>query len=156
MAVASRYPDLMPSEQIGTRIGMAYELQMAWLEPRLEEIGVGWSTFQLLTTVAAAGPGVSQAELARRLGVTPATFSESVFAHVKKGLLDQTLSASDRRVKTLRLTEPAKALVRKIKAAVSKAEAELVAGLSDDEVAAAAQALDRVIENLQRSLGHHD
>ena len=67
----------MPSELIGSRVATLYELQSAWLEPKLKEMGVRWTTFQLLATIFGAGDDARQAEVARRLGVSPATLSES-------------------------------------------------------------------------------
>ena len=80
----------MAQHLIGTRIAAIYERQAEWLEPRLADLGVSWATFQLLTTVAGAGEEASQIEVARRLGVTAATLSESVQGHVGRGLLKQS------------------------------------------------------------------
>ena len=59
----------MAKTLIGTRIAAIYELQAEWMEPKLTELGISWATFQLLTTVANAGDGASQIEVARRLGL---------------------------------------------------------------------------------------
>ncbi|MCW5936430.1 MAG: winged helix DNA-binding protein [Fimbriimonadaceae bacterium] len=149
MSAPLRYVDRMPSEQIGTRIAAVYELQSSWLEPRLAEIGVGWNTFQLLTTIDAAGSDASQVEVARRLGVTPATLSETVFGHVRKGLLEQVVSERDRRVKLLRLTDQSQKLVRQIRKLVTESEQVMVEGLSDSEIGMMVGLLERVIANLE-------
>ena len=73
--------------QIGAKVAAIYELQSAWLEPRLRAIEVSWTTFQLFSAIQAAGGKSSQVAVARRLGVTPATLSETVFAHVQNGLM---------------------------------------------------------------------
>lgn len=140
----------MPQEQIGPRIAAIYELQSAWLEPKLKSIGVNWSTFQLLTTVSGAGKKASQVEVARRLGVTPATLSESVYAHVEKGLLDQVPSSRDRRVKVLQLTDRSKSMLRQIKRLVSESEALIHQDLSDAESDRLARLLDKVLLNLEQ------
>ena len=139
----------MPSEQIGARVAAIYELQSAWLEPRLRAIGVNWTTFQLLTTVSSAGKKASQVEVARRLGVTAATLSETVFAHVQKDLLEQVPSHRDRRVKVLQLTERAKAMMRQIKRLVAESESALAQGLRSGEADQLAALLDRVLASLE-------
>lgn len=142
----------MPTEQIGARVAAVYELQSAWLEPRLRDIGVNWTTFQLLTTVTTAGKRASQVEVARRLGVTAATLSESVYAHVQKGLLEQVHSRHDRRVKVLQLTEKAKVLMRQIRKLVSESETVMTAGLSPAQNEDLSTALDHVLVNLENAI----
>jgi DNA-binding MarR family transcriptional regulator len=142
----------MTSDLIGARIAALYELQSAWLEPRLADIGVTWTTFQLLAAVTAAGRSASQIEVARRLGVTPATLSEAVFQHVKRGLLEQVASPRDRRVKVLRLTPDAKAVMRQIKKLLEESESLMTAGIAQEDSAAAARFLDRLRDNLQSAL----
>lgn len=139
----------MPSEQIGARIATVYELQSAWLEPKLKEIGVSWGTFQLLTTINSAGKRASQVEVARRLGVTAATMSETIFAHVQKGLLDQVPSNRDRRVKIIQLTDRSKALLRQIKKLIAESENLMAQGLNAREAEQLADLLDRVLSNLE-------
>ena len=139
----------MPSEQIGARIATVYELQSAWLEPRLKGIGVSWGTFQLLTTINSAGKRASQVEVARRLGVTAATLSETVFTHVQRGLIDQVATNRDRRVKVLQLTDRSKGLLRQIKKLISESENLMAKGLKDVEAEQLAGLLDRVLLNLE-------
>lgn len=129
-----------------------YELQSAWLEPRLREIGVNWTTFQLLTTVSTAGKKASQVEVARRLGVTAATLSESVYSHVQKGLLEQVSSRQDRRVKVLQLTEKAKSLMKQIRKLVTESESVMTAGMSDSDSDHLSASLDTVLMNLETAL----
>jgi MarR family transcriptional regulator, transcriptional regulator for hemolysin len=137
----------MGDEWIGPRIAALYERQSAWLEPRLAALGVPWGTFQLLTAVAAAAGRASQAEVARRLGITPATLSETVFSHVQRGLLEQVSSESDRRVKTLRPTDRGRALLRKIHALLEEAEAATMEGLTSGERDQLARLLDKVLDS---------
>jgi len=134
-------------------VAAVYELQSAWLEPRLRAIGVNWTTFQLLTTVSSAGKRASQVEVARRLGVTAATLSETVFTHVQKDLLEQVASSQDRRVKILQLTDKAKGLMRQIKKLIGESEALMSKGLLNGDSEQLAALLDRVMENLETVVG---
>lgn len=136
---------------MGARLASLYELQSAWLEPRLEAIGVSWTAFQLLLTVAAAGENASQIEVARRLGVTAPTLSESVQAHVAKGLLRQVQSKKDRRIKVLTLTPKSQQLMVEIRRLVAEAEAVMTRGLSEGACRDLAKLLDRAAENFESS-----
>ena len=136
---------------MGPRVASLYELQSAWLEPRLEAIGVSWTTFQLLLTVAAAGENASQIEVARRLGVTAPTLSESVQAHVAKGLLSQVQGKKDRRIKVLTLTPKSQELMVQIRRLVAESEAVMTRGLSEGACRDMANLLDRAAENFESS-----
>jgi len=114
---------------------------------------VNWTTFQLLTTVSSAGKRASQVEVARRLGVTAATLSETVFTHVQKDLLEQVASSQDRRVKILQLTDKAKGLMRQIKKLIGESEALMSKGLLNGDSEQLAALLDRVMENLETVVG---
>lgn len=132
------------------RMAALHDLQTAILEPQLKKLGMSWATFQLLVAVQSAGEAASQAEVARRLGVAPATLSESVSSHVKKGLLAQVPSVVDRRVKVLELTGKANKAIAAAMQHVNQLESIMRDGLSDSAASTCAKALDRCITNLER------
>ncbi len=142
----------MAKTLIGTRIAAVYELQAEWMEPKLDELGISWATFQLLTTVANAGDSASQIEVARRLGVTAATLSESVQNHVERGLLTQSQSSKDKRVRVLRLTSRSEEIVRSIRDLVFESDEAMTRGILPNELTVATKVLDRVMQNLESTL----
>ena len=137
---------------ISARIAAVYDLQAEFLEPRLEALGVSWTTFQMLTAIANAGENASQIEVARRLGVTAATLSESIQNHVDKGLIRQTKSKKDGRVKLIVLTPRATKILQKIRDLVLASEELMTRGLLPHEISAAAIVLDRISQNLESGL----
>ena len=137
---------------VGPRIAAVYELHAEWIEPRLREMGVSWSSFQLLTTVANAGDKASQIEVATRLGVTAATLSESVQNHVDRGLLLQVQSKTDKRVRILTLTPQSEEIIRKIKSLVLESDEAMTRGILPDELTAFTKVVDRIINNLESAL----
>lgn len=148
-----RYAYDMENLQLGTRLAAVYELQSSWLEPRLRHLGVRWTTFQLLAAIMGAGEAASQAEISRRLGIAPATLSESVQAHVAKGLITQEPSPHDRRVKVLVLTDLGQRLMARIGKYVKEAEERMTRGLTAADARIAARVLDQMIANLERPNG---
>ncbi len=142
----------MAKTLIGTRIAAVYELQAEWMEPKLVDLGISWASFQLLTTVANAGGHASQIEVAGRLGVTAATLSESVQNHVERGLLTQTQSTKDKRVRVLRLTPRSEAIVQSIRELVFESDEAMSRGILPNELTVATKVLDRVMQNLESAL----
>jgi DNA-binding MarR family transcriptional regulator len=146
----------MNAESVTPRIATVYELQAAALEPRLEKLGVTWSTFQLLSTIHSAEADCSQAVIATRLGITPATLSESVAAHVASGLIAQVPSARDKRVKTLALTSTAKKTMEKILREVQVVEEAMVRGVAENTLESTNRVLDRYRKNLEKLMAESE
>jgi len=131
------------------RVAILNELQVGKIEPRIRAMGGSWSTFQLLSTLQAHGKPISQAEVARRLEITPATLCESVASHVKKGWIEQVPSTKDARVKNLRILQPGKQLLQKMVKEFAQIEVEMLKGLSPRELTLVGDALDKMIANLE-------
>lgn len=136
---------------LGSRVAALNELLSAWLEPTLKAEGLSWSTFQLLVTISSGG-GASQIDIARDMGVTPATLSESVHSLVKRGLIEQVPSDTDRRVKLLRLTQQAVHKLGKVRAAAAESERIMVEGLPAKELEACARVLDTLTARMEQAL----
>lgn len=141
----------MNSEEISAQVANLYDLQSMWLEPKLDELGITWATFQLLMAVA-GGKDVSQATIAERLGISPATLSESVVLHVKRGLLSQVPSSKDRRVKSLALTKDAERMVTKIRGLIKECSEVMTNGIPTTKLESCAKVLDDMATRLERSL----
>lgn len=142
----------MATSSLGALIANIYEAQATLIEPKLKALGISWSTFQILSEVRAAKGGVSQAEIARRLGVRPATLCEAVQEMARKGLLTQEDSSSDRRMKALRLTPSAEAEMRKIRSALTHIETSMVAGFSEKQIQQCESLLTRALGNLESKI----
>ncbi len=141
----------MNSEEISAQVANLYDLQSMWLEPKLDELGITWATFQLLMAVA-GGKDASQATIAERLGISPATLSESVVLHVKRGLLAQVASSKDRRVKSLVLTKDAERMVTKIRGLIKECSEVMTNGIPTTKLESCAKVLDDMANRLERSL----
>jgi len=111
------------------------------MEPALLANGLKPGTFDLLSTIHAAGPEATQAEIARRLGIKPPSLTESLQGLRK--FVDQVPSERDNRVKHLKLTvEGRKALTAAVKAIESISNA-IVAGIDKEQVALAIEVLKK-------------
>lgn len=131
------------------RVAILNELQVALIEPRIRQMGGSWSIFQLLSTLQGHGKPISQAEVARRLEITPATLCEQVAVLVRKGLIEQVPSTRDARVKNLRIQPMGKQLLQKMVKEFVFVEKEMVKGISPRELTLVADVLDKMIANLE-------
>lgn len=141
----------MNPQELSARIANVYELQSMWMEPRLAKLGISWTSFQLMMAIGAA-KGSTQAQVAERLGISPATMSESVKLHVDRGLIAQTASASDRRVKTLSLTKEGDKIMSKVRKIIAECSEVMTEGIPNAKLESCAKVLDDFSARLERSL----
>lgn len=139
-------------DSLSAQAGLLTELLAAALEPELATANVSLATFDLLSAVRASGGKATQADVARRLGVTPPTLSESVKAAVGRGLLEQVADPDDGRLKRLRLTRKGGHTLDTILAGVARVDDAMLKGLSPEEVSLAKQVLRQAVRNLALSI----
>lgn len=120
------------------------------LEPRFRKHGLTFGLFELLAATARAEE-VSQAEVARRLGIAPASLCEAVQSASQKGLIEQSPSATDRRVKNLRLTARGRSSLRLALQEVEELDRKASACLSKKALESAISAIDRLSAGLEAS-----
>ncbi len=139
-------------DTLSGQAGLLCELLTLSMEPRLKEAGISLATFELLSTVHALKSKGSQAEVARRLGITAPSLSETVKSAVRLGLVEQIQSPLDARTRTLKITARGTRAVQHVMVSVRKAEAAMLQGLDGDAVAAVIEVLKRANKNLARAL----
>lgn len=126
------------------------ELLNAALVPVLAVQGLKPSTFDLLSTVHAAGPDATQAEIAERLGIKPPSLTEALRG--VKDFVEQVPSERDSRVKHLRLTaQGRKSLTATIKS-VEAISTAIAAGIDRGQLAIAIEVLKKANRLLAQSL----
>lgn len=86
-------------------------------------------------TVLRDSPGIDQATLAGLIAYDRVTISGVVSRLEKRGLLERTVSGSDRRARSLRLSETGLALLDRMEDAVQRAQVRMLDGLTAAEKA---------------------
>ncbi|MBC8065736.1 MAG: winged helix-turn-helix transcriptional regulator [Chlorobia bacterium] len=140
----------LQSDSLTAQALLMNELLNAAMEPALAVQGLKPSTFDLLSTIHAAGPDATQASIAKRLGIKPPSLTESL--RLVKHLVEQAPSATDSRVKHLRLTaHGSKALSSTIKSidAISKA---ITSGIDRDQLSIAVEVLKKANKMLAQTM----
>lgn len=130
--------------------GLLGELLTAAMEPKLAETGISLGTFELLSAVHASGGKSTQVEVARRLGITPPSLSESVKAATAKKLIEQHADSDDARRKILKLTPTGKKAMYSIVKGVNHAETRMVIGIEESQISVVIEVLSKVNRNLAR------
>ncbi|MEA5361579.1 MarR family transcriptional regulator [Amycolatopsis sp., V23-08] len=101
----------------------------ALLDDALRPLGLTTLQYTALTVLEASG-ALSSAQLARRSFLRPQTMHEMVLALEKRGLIERTPKADNKRVLLASLTAAGRALLAACAPAVGEVERELLADLS--------------------------
>ena len=137
-------------ESLSGQAGLLCELLTAAMEPKLEDTGVSLGTFELLSAVHASGGKATQVEVAKRLGITPPSLSESVKSAAARNLIEQHIDSDDGRRKILKLTVTGKKAMQSVVKGVNNAESRMVDGIDSEQIAVVIDVLKRVNRNLAR------
>lgn len=116
--------------------------------PQVASAGISMATFDLISVIHASKEEETQANIARRLGVTPPTLSEAVRSAVKNGLVQQVSDPADARLKRLRLTPIGHKTLGDILGRINECETQMLEGISDHEIRVAKSVLWRITRNL--------
>ena len=92
---------------------------------------------------------VTQVELARTLGIEAATLVRLLDGLEGAGLIERRLSTEDRRAKTLHLTEAARPLIVRMEEISAASRAEILEGISQQDLRIATKVLSRITARLQ-------
>jgi len=139
-------------DSVSGQAGLLVELLTASMAPELKRVGLSLATFELLSAVQAGGGRAAQADIAKRLGISAPSLSESVGNAVRKGFLIQIANGADARVKQLKLTPEGRTAVRTILKAIAEAETSMLAGLTEEQVGDTIDVLTVMTRNLARRL----
>ncbi len=134
-------------DTLSGQAGLLTELLAEVANPILKELGISRATFDLISAVAGAGDA-SQAELARRLGVAPATMSEAIQKTIQAGLIERSADPADARLKRVSLTAHGRAVIRTTFQSIKSAEREAVERIPAEDWENAL----RTLRTLNRSL----
>jgi MarR family transcriptional regulator for hemolysin len=136
----------MSSQATQERFSMAlHNAARTWrqaLDRRLKDLGIGQAGWLAVAMIAKSATPPSQTELAGRIGVEDPTMVATVDRLVKAGLVERVASERDRRVKLVTLTADGQALYAKLRQQADAFRAELLAGIDERTLLAAAELLE--------------
>lgn len=131
-----------------------YRLQRANLQMQnavkraLRPLGLRRTTFSALHMIS-GNPGMRQAELAAALAIERPNLVKIIAELEATGLVERAPSCGDKRAYELTATPRGKRLQKEAFDALLNAEAAMVRGLSEPELEALAEALERIETNAQ-------
>jgi MarR family transcriptional regulator for hemolysin len=125
-----------------------YLLMSKHMERTADELGLTTAQIFVLGRLY-RGDGAEQRALCDGMGVTSPTLTGIMDGLVKRGYVERRLHPDDARVKQLYLTEAGRALGARLHTFAGTAQAQVLAGFSQAEVAALTSLLERIAANLE-------
>lgn len=122
------------------------------LNTELEKEGITFRQWEVLAWIAFEG-GLSQVELADRLGIEAPTLVGILDRMERDGWLDRYSCPNDRRRKRIRATEKVESVWAKMVDCARRVRATARAGLSEEELDTLKSICERIRTNLEQSAG---
>ncbi len=142
-------PNRNPRQQFGFRL---VTLARAWrreLDQLLAGIGLTDATWTPLIHLEESGDGISQKELAWRVGIDGSSLVRLLDILAGRGFVERRPDPDDRRANRIHLTPAGRAALKDIRRVLHREEAKLLADISDGDLTHLLDLFDRVEARLQ-------
>ncbi len=137
--------------QIGVAIAQIARRWRARLDQRIAPFGLTEARWLVLLSLARRGDGVTQKDLAARLAIEAPTLVRTLDWLQRQGFVERRAVPTDRRAKTIHLTDKARPLLLRIEAEAAAVRAEILADIPEQDLAACLAVLGRVAQGLART-----
>ncbi|HZG28303.1 MAG TPA: MarR family transcriptional regulator [Ensifer sp.] len=125
-----------PRARFGVRFSILARRWRRALDAHLVASGLSDATWVPLVHLQESGEGVTQKELAARVGIEGSSLVRLLDILSRQGLVERRVDADDGRARLIFLTEAGRVRVAEIRRALTEAEAEFLQDLSDADLAA--------------------
>ncbi len=140
-------------EQLGAALAEAARAWRARLDERLRPLGLSQARWIILLQLSRHGDGVAQKVLADRVGIEGPTLVRLLDRMTEDGWLERRESETDRRCKTVHLTDKARDVIEEIRKVATALRSELLAGTTPDELETMLRILQQIKDKADRLHG---
>jgi MarR family transcriptional regulator for hemolysin len=116
----------------------------------LSRIGQTQARWEALYWIAVSQGGATQRELAECVGIEEPTLVRMLHRLEQEGLVERRASQADRRTKTIVLTKAAEPHMKAMSGVIDQLRIDVLRNLREEEIKAAVDVLDRMLERLER------
>ncbi|MBP2148739.1 MULTISPECIES: MarR family winged helix-turn-helix transcriptional regulator [Xanthobacter] len=138
-----------PRARFGVRFALLARRWRRALDARLAEAGLSDATWVPLVHLHESGDGITQKELAALVGIDGSSLVRLLDILCRQGLVERRVDAADARARLVHLTDAGRARVAEIRRELGKGEAEMLADLSDADIAAMLRNFQLIEQRLQ-------
>jgi len=139
-----------PRSQFGIRFSLLARRWRRALDIRLAEAGLTDATWVPLVHLHQTGGGLTQKELAALVGIDGSSLVRLLDILCRQGLAERRVDERDSRARLVHLTEQGENRVAEIRRELAKGEKEMLADLSDDDIATMLRSFDSIEHRLSQ------
>lgn len=114
------------------------------LDAQLAPLGLSGAGWPPLAHLAHAGGGLTQRELAERIGIDGSSLVRLLDQHTGAGWIERREDPQDRRAWRLYLTREGRAMARRIQAVIERVESDMLAGVDAAQLQAMRTGFDHI------------
>lgn len=137
-------------EQLGLAIGEVARCWRTKLDERLRPLGLSQARWMVLLHLSKRGDGVVQKALAEWLGIEGPTLVRILDRMTEDGWIERRESPTDRRAKTVHLTEQSCAILKQINKVAAQLRAELLADINPADIDACMRVMQQIKQTAER------
>ncbi|MGD8569329.1 MAG: MarR family transcriptional regulator [Gammaproteobacteria bacterium] len=137
-------------DQLGMAIGETARFWRTRLNERLRPLGLSQARWMVLLHLSKRGDGVVQKDLAEWLSIEGPTLVRILDRMTEDGWIERRESNTDRRAKTVHLTEQSTAIIKKINKVAAQLRSELLADIDPADIEACMRVLTRIKQTAER------
>lgn len=139
-----------PRSQFGIRFSLLARRWRRALDIRLAEAGLTDATWVPLVHLHQTGGGLTQKELAALVGIDGSSLVRLLDILCRQGLVERRVDERDSRARLVHLTAQGEKRVAEIHQELAKGEKEMLADLSDDDIATMLRSFDSIEHRLSQ------
>ncbi|MBD3658467.1 MULTISPECIES: MarR family transcriptional regulator [Marinobacter] len=120
------------------------------LDERLKDMGVTQARWTTMVYLQEGGEGLTQRELAGLMAIENPTLVRLLDSLEEQNLIERRPCQHDRRARRLFLTPSGESFMDDLNARAAQLRAEMLDGVTDDEIECALRVFRRIMENAER------
>lgn len=140
--------DLPPRFRFGIRFSLLARRWRRAIDARLAAAGLSDATWVPLIHLQESGGGLTQKDLAARVGIEGSSLVRLLDILSRNGLIERRVDASDGRARLVHLTDLGLQRITEIRQELARAEEEMLVDLSDEEISAMLSSLEKIDQRL--------
>ena len=138
----------------GLRFSMLARRWRRHVDAQLAKLGLTDATWVPLIHVSVIGGGITQKDLAYRVGIDSSTLVRVIDIHVRDGLIERRRDPNDGRARLIHLTPAGEQRVAELQGLLAEAEAAMLADLPDTTIEALMQGFDAIDARIDQLEDH--
>lgn len=137
-----------PIQLFPVRLGEVARMWRNEFDQRVKPLGLSQARGFALLLLSKRADGMTQNELADRVGIRGSTLVRQLDLLERQGLVVRQETPHDRRVKTVQLTPKAEPLVHAVERVAQQLRSEMLSGITEAELRSSLSVLERIKDRL--------